>query len=189
MGELGATVVQSLQAQITDPDSGIEAILPKVSASLAAMYDQWFPFEKFQVQPLNPEEAVRPEIGCILAGYPTAGRKNTGSADIYSLVSPLNFAPLLHNYGFALSGVAQYGLYLMNRIYQPDIALGDAIALAHYVITETASQDGKVGGKVRIATIDPQRGYAELPGEELKSLDERDRQVNQALARLFRSPR
>jgi hypothetical protein len=188
MGELGATVVQSLQRQITDPRAGIEAVLPKVSASMASMFDQWFPFEKFQVQPLNPEEAVRPEVGCILAGYPSVGKPRDRDAEIYSLVSPLNFAPLLHDYGFAVSGVAQYALYLMNRIYRNDIVLDNAIALAHYVIAETASQDGKVGGPVRIAVIDPDRGFQELPTERVKELQDRDRKVNEAIAKLFRLP-
>jgi 20S proteasome alpha/beta subunit len=188
VGELGATVVQRLQSQLTAPKAGIDEVLPKVSASMASMFDQWFPFEKFQVQPLEQGEAVRPDVACILAGFPTVGRPKEKEAEIYSLLSPLNFAPLLHNYGFALSGVAQYALYLMNRIYRTDITLDNAIAIAHYVITETATQDGKVGGPVRMATIDPARGFQELPPGQMAQLPSRDRKVNEELAKLFRTP-
>lgn len=187
VGELGATIVQSLQAQITDPEAGIDAVLPRVSASMASMFDQWFPIEKFQVQPLSREDATRPDIACILAGYPSAGKTKSAEAEIYSLVGMLNFAPLLHNYGFALSGVAQYALYLMNRIYTKEIALANAIAMAHYVITETATQDGKVGGPVRMATIDPISGYAEIAEADVLELQARDRWVNEELAKLFRT--
>ncbi len=34
-----------------------------------------------------------------------------------SMISQLEFAPMLHDYGFALQGVAQYALYLLNRLY------------------------------------------------------------------------
>ncbi len=188
VGELGATVVHRLQSQLSEPKAGIEEVLPKVSSSLASMFDQWFPFEKFQVQPLEEGEATRPDVACIVAGFPTRGKPKEREAEIYSLLSPLNFAPLLHNYGFALSGVAQYALYLMNRIYHEGISLDDAEAIAHYVITETATQDGKVGGPVRMATIEPDRGYQELPPEKVAQFPTRDRKVNEELAKLFRTP-
>ena len=162
-----------------------DAVISKVSVSMAAMFDQWFPIEKFQVQPISGEDATRPEIGCILAGFPAKGSPREKEAEIYSLLSPLNFAPLLHNYGFALSGVAQYALYLMNRTYRTEISLDDAIAIAHYVISETATQDGKVGGPVRMATIDPERGYQELPPGRVSQLPSRDRKINEGLAKLF----
>ena len=189
VGELGATVVQSLQGQISDPKAGIDVVLPKVCTSLASMFDQWFPIEKFQVQALSGEDATRPDLAFILAGFPTPGKGKEEEPQIFSLLGPLNFAPLLHNYGFALSGVAQYALYLLNRIYKNDITLQDAIAMAHYVITETATQDGKVGGPVRMATIDPKTGYSEVSESTVAELKKRDQKVNEELAKLFRTPK
>jgi 20S proteasome alpha/beta subunit len=188
VGELGATVVQALRVQITEDEAGIDEIIPKVSASLASMFDRWFPDEKFQIVQMNAEAPARPDIACVLAGFPRRGSKNEQEGQIYSLVSQLNFAPLLHNYGFGLSGVAQYALYLMNRIYQSDITLENAISIAHYVITETATQDGKVGGPVRMAVISPDAGYSEIPSADSTKLKEKDRKVNEALAKLFRPP-
>lgn len=189
VGELGATIVQSLQSQISDPQAGIDVVLPKVCSSLTSMFDQWFPIEKFQVQPLSGEDATRPDLAFILAGFPTPAKGKEEEAQIFSLLGPLNFAPLLHNYGFALSGVAQYALYLLNRIYKSDIALRDAIAMAHYVITETATQDGKVGGPVRMATIDPRAGYSTIPESTVAELKTRDQRINEELAKLFRTPK
>ena len=188
VGELGATVVQALRLQVTDEDAGIDELVPKVSSSLASMFDRWFPDDKFQIVPMHDESPARPDIACILAGFPRKGGKNEKDAQIYSLISQLNFAPLLHNYGFSLSGVAQYALYLMNRIYHGDITLDHAVAIAHYVITETATQDGKVGGPVRMAVISPDSGYGEVPGANIEVLREKDRKVNEALAKLFRPP-
>ena len=78
--------------------------------------------------------------------------------------SLMDFSPMLHDYGFAVQGVAQYALYLLNRLYQSNRTINRLIALSVYVITETASQDGKVGGPVNVITIQPD-------GEGCKTLD------------------
>ena len=46
------------------------------------------------------------------------------------------------DYGFAVEGIAQYALYLLNRLYRPDRSVQEFTALAVYTITETASHDG-----------------------------------------------
>jgi hypothetical protein len=46
------------------------------------------------------------------------------------MISPQDFSPMLHDYGFAVQGVAQYGLYLLNRLFQPDRTTDELIALA-----------------------------------------------------------
>jgi 20S proteasome alpha/beta subunit len=61
---------------------------------------------------------------------------------------------MLHDYGFAVQGIAQYALYLLNRLYESDRTVEELTPLAVYVITETASQDGKVGGPVNVITIE-----------------------------------
>jgi 20S proteasome alpha/beta subunit len=42
-------------------------------------------------------------------------------------------------------------VYLLNRLYRRNLDLEIAKDLATYCIVETASQDGKVGGPVRLA--------------------------------------
>jgi 20S proteasome alpha/beta subunit len=187
VGELGATTVQVLQRELSDPKTGVDDVVLRASSSLSAMFDRWFPDDKFQVQPLSMDSAIRPDINAIIAGFPAVGGPDAAQPQIYSLISQLNFAPLLHNYGFALGGVAQYALYLLNRIYEPDIRLDRAISLAHYVVTETASQDGKVGGPVRMATIDSASGYQPVKESTLSQLPAKDRKVNEEIAKLFTS--
>jgi 20S proteasome alpha/beta subunit len=55
-------------------------------------------------------------------------------------------------------------------LYEPDRSLADLSALAVYVITETASQDGKVGGPIRLVTITPEAGGTQLNDEAVQKL-------------------
>jgi hypothetical protein len=48
-------------------------------------------------------------------------------------------------------------LFLFNQF--PDISSDQAAGLAEYLISETASQDQKVGGQIRIAKVFPGNGY------------------------------
>jgi 20S proteasome alpha/beta subunit len=77
---------------------------------------------------------------------------------------------MLHNYGFAVAGVAQYALYLLNRLYEPGRSVDELTRLAVYTITETASQDGKVGGSVKVITIRPDEGCEELSPEQVEAV-------------------
>ena len=78
---------------------------------------------------------------------------------------------MLHDYGFAVQGVAQYALYLLNRLYESDRTVQELTSLAVYVITETASQDGKVGGPVSVITIDPgQEGCQVMNPEDVQNV-------------------
>jgi 20S proteasome alpha/beta subunit len=76
---------------------------------------------------------------------------------------------MLHDYGFALEGVAQYALYLLNRLYAGE-SVKNLLPLAAYVITETASQDGKVGGPVQLMQITSEEGCKILSSEEINSI-------------------
>jgi 20S proteasome alpha/beta subunit len=100
---------------------------------------------------------VRPETAFIVGGY-----EMDGTPRMYQLVSSADFSPMLHDYGFAVSGVAQYALYLLNTLYEPDRSVQELTALGVFVITETAGQDGKVGGPVNVITVDPSEGCEAL---------------------------
>jgi 20S proteasome alpha/beta subunit len=118
-----------------------------------ACYDQWFPTIPAVVPlPLmqSGNVASRPDLAFLVAGY-----NDDGTAQIYSLPSMFGFPPMLNAHGFALQGVAQYALYLLNRLYEPNRTVEELTALAVYAITETAGQDGKVGGPVNVITISP----------------------------------
>ena len=59
-----------------------------------------------------------------------------------------------------------------------------AAALAEYLISETASQDPKVGGPIRIAKVTPV-GYRELTIDEVANLKRKNQKLNTKLKRFF----
>lgn len=58
-------------------------------------------------------------------------------------------------------------------------------ALAAYVITETATQDGKVGGPVQMAIITPADGTRELPQNEIDEILTKNERKNTGLQDSF----
>jgi 20S proteasome alpha/beta subunit len=167
-GEIAAGLMTDTPAVL----GGIEGVAPVMQAlrnHIRTQYAAWF--QGFAIQPLpNLQLPVRPDIALIIAGYDLGPDGKPTVQKMYQLVSAFDFAPSLHNYGFALAGVAQYGLYLLNRLYRPNSTVNQLKALAAYVITETAGQDGKVGGRVQMATITAAQGCVELKPEEVNEI-------------------
>ena len=149
-------------------------------------YNEWFP----TVPAIVPQQlaasgqmATRPDLAFVVAGYDMTPEHNPV---IYTVASQLDFSPMLHNYGFAVQGVAQYGLYLLNRLYQPNRSVNELAALAVYTITETASQDGKVGGPVHVITIKPgQDGASALTPSDVQGIQEQNEVRSTALRDSF----
>lgn len=161
-GELGASVMLQVPGVIKGVE-GITAVMNAVRTLVKTSYKDWFP--QFAIQPVPGVPApVRPDLALMFAGYDVDAQGQAHEPRIYQLVSPTDFAPMLHNYGFALAGVGQYALYILNRLYDSNSppTVEQLKPLAAYVITETASQDGKVGGPVQMATIAPSDGSKEL---------------------------
>ena len=126
----------------------------------------------------------RPGLVMILAGYRTIDDK-PAQPMLYSLISQLGFVPSLSNYGFAIIGVPQYAIYLLNRLYSKDMSLRSAVELAAYCISETATQDGKVGGTIQIAEITPKNGFKGYTKEEVENITEENKKQSQSLRGLF----
>jgi 20S proteasome alpha/beta subunit len=139
-----------------------------------ARYQEWFP----SVPPMQAPQLVmtgqaptRPDLAFLVAGYePQADDGSASEPRIYQLQAATDFSPMLHDYGFAVAGVAQYALYLLNRLYEPDRSVQELTALAVYVITETASQDGKVGGPVKVITVSPDSGCVALGQDQVAEI-------------------
>jgi 20S proteasome alpha/beta subunit len=152
-GELGDLIIEQVRQEVgTQAVDGVTPVMNILRTAAIRSYDEWFP----TVPPMQPQQmvmtgqvAVRPDLALIVAGY------DGDTPHVYHLASQLAFAPMLSNYGFALQGVAQYALYLLNRLYEADRTVEELTPLAVYVITETASQDGKVGGPVKVITVRP----------------------------------
>lgn len=153
-GELGSLVIDSVKKKLTaQKTEGVTAVLETLRATARENYHQWFssiPPVQAPALVMTGQAPARPDLLFTIAGY-----ELDGTPRLYTLVSQLDFPPMLHDYGYALQGVAQYALYLLNRLYESDRTVEELAALAVYVITETASQDGKVGGPVNVITIVP----------------------------------
>src|SRR5262249_8146045 len=75
---------------------------------------------------------------------------------------------------FALAGVPNYAIYLLDRLFEPQRPIQDLVDLAAYLITETATQDGKVGGPVQLITITPLDGCVALDADTIGQIVRRN---------------
>jgi len=173
--EMGASLLDELRKQGIDECHDIDEAIERVRDQSARLLSAWF-------GTIPP--AQRPAILVTIAGYRYP--KNVDpEAMVYLLNSQLNFAPQLFHNTPCLSGVPQYAVYLMHRYYDPSISLKKAKALAEYLISETASQDPKVGGPIRIAEITPDKGYRLLAEEEVEEISRTNRELNLRLRQFF----
>lgn len=153
-GEIGALIIALVRQQLAQQKiDGATPVLEVLRKTAREQFASWFPSVP-AIQPLaliqSGQVAVRPDLAFLIGGY-----ESNGPARLFGLGSLLDFSPMLHDYGFAVQGVAQYALYLLNRLYEANRTVQELTPLAIYVITETASQDGKVGGPVNVITIKP----------------------------------
>ncbi|HVB13770.1 MAG TPA: hypothetical protein VNH38_03310 [Candidatus Dormibacteraeota bacterium] len=182
--ELGSNIL--LRRPQDDFPDGVTAAMEKIREVARQSYGTWLPHLLPQV-PQGIPALPRPDLGFIIAGYDPAQGSEPAVARLYTMVSGLDFAPMLHEYGFALQGIAQYALYILNRLYEPDRTLPELTALAVYAVTETVSQDGKVGGPVRVITIKPVEGCSELPAAEVEMVVEANKLRSENLKMSFYS--
>lgn len=171
--EMAAVLLDELEKQgitgFDDIDQAVGVLVPGFSRNFA----QWF-----GTIPINQW----PGVLLTIAGYRYAPDREP-EPKMYLLNSQANFAPQLFT-GVCLSGVPQYAVYLVHRYYDSSISSAKAQALAEYLINETASQDPKVGGRIRIAEITPQ-SYRELNEEEVNSISRSSEQLNRRLRKFF----
>lgn len=172
--EMGAVLLDELRKKDIDSCSDVDEAVTRLVAECAQFFRQWF-------QAIPPQQ--RPAVLLTLAGYRF---DDSGNAEplIYLLNSQMNFAPQLFSIP-CLSGVPQYAVYLVHRYYDPSISLEKAKALAEYLISETASQDPKVGGPIRIAEVTPDNGYRELTEEEVRKINDANKELNLQLREFF----
>ncbi len=181
-GELGATVMREIVQRVTGVE-GVTPIMQQAREVALERYREWFP--NFTIQPVHGLLAPqRPDLALMVAGYDVDALGNVDEPRMFQVLSQMDFAPMLHNYGFALAGVAQYALYLLNRLYQPDSSVEHLKALGAWVITETASQDGKVGGPVQMATITT-GGCKELTAEQVREIIKHNEGRSEQLKKSF----
>jgi 20S proteasome alpha/beta subunit len=170
--ELTLALLDELSRQGLGTPIDIDAAIASF-AQAANIYDGWL---------ASVREEHRPFMGILLAGY-RAGVPTVPM--VYLLTSNTRFAPQLSGAYPMMVGVPQYAIYLSHRYYDPTMSMESAAALAEYLITETASQDPKVGGPVRIAKVTP-TGYQPLTDNEVTALEKRNQRLNAKLKSFFR---
>lgn len=172
--EMGATLLDEWKKKGLDSPNNIDEAMPAVVKESAQSFDTWF-------GTIPPDK--RPGVVMTLAGYRYTGQQP--EAMVYLMISHTNFAPQLFGNNPCLSGVPQYAVYLMHRYYDPSISLEQARLLSEYLISETASQDPKVGGAIRMAEITPDNGYRELTPEEVVEVQQKNAQLNPNMRQFF----
>ncbi len=169
--ELAAQLITEVKARLEDTDAYFTPVFNKARDTIREKYQEWL---------TNVPIEHRPVVGFIVGGF-----EQDGQPKIYYLSSPLDFAPQLCTTGFGLGGIPQYATYLGHRLYDSQMSRKNLRSLAAYVITETASQDPKVGGPIRIAEISQQEGYHELGEVELTEVVKRNADLSKNLREFF----
>src|SRR5581483_10088337 len=161
-GEIGTLIVKEVASEIAGQSlDGATSVMNALRNRAREDYNQWFPSVPAIPAPAlvqSGQAPARPDLAFVIGGYEPIIEGQPPTPALYHLLSQLDFAPMLSDYGFAVQGVAQYAHYLLNRLYEQDRTVDELTSLAVYVITETASQDGKVGGPVQVVTITPEEG-------------------------------
>ncbi len=164
VGEVGDNILQEvkrdkLQQQVEQID-GISDVLRELQKYCLDKWNQWLKNVPFE---------ARPAIGYIVAGLDKNSESEYSIPKIYSMNSMVGFMPGFHRYGWANGGIPIYAVYLYGRRYKSDMSLDELSGLAAYVISETASQDHRVGGPLKMAQILP-KGCESLSEEQIKEL-------------------
>lgn len=181
--EIGATLLQSITAGLAaQPGANVDMVAEAVRTVGNQYFTQWFGPPQFMMGGAGPVPVPRPDIWLLLIGHAL-----NGCPKIITMGStpPLNFAPNLSTTGFATAGVVPLAVYLLNRLYRRGLAIEIAKDLAAYCILETASQDGKVGGPVRLAVARRDANIEVLGEDETKEIITRSERHRESLRNSF----
>jgi hypothetical protein len=184
--ETGASLIQNITAGLAaQPGANVDQAAESIRTLGNLFFGQWFGPPQFMMGPMGPAPVPRPDVWFLLVGYSASGQPK-----IITLGStpPFNFAPNLSTTGFAASGVVPLAFYLLNRLYRRGLSLEIAKDLAAYCIQETASQDGKVGGPIRLAVARVNTDIAILDEAEMAEVIRRADRHRETLRNSFLNP-
>jgi 20S proteasome alpha/beta subunit len=165
-GGLGASLIDVINFELHKDSRyrhlSVDEMLRTSTECAIRKYNEWFPSVSFE---------ERPSLHIILSGY----RKEIGntcfidSPEIFTLHSERNFAP--HRWtllGFMAIGITPLASYILNNLYTKEISLRHALELAIFAILETASQDGKIGKDIQIASFSLRDTFKAYTEEETR---------------------
>ena len=174
--EVGAKLIDTVRREHAGlADMDVEASVGSVRTTARRCYDDWF--EKFEV-------GNRPGLGFLFQGYKSPGHTDP-EPRTYLLSSNLDFAPQLFPAGIAMAGAVQYSIYLADWFYSPGLSTHRIAHLAAFLISETASQDPKVGGPIRIATITASEGFVLLDEDSVGEICEGNSRQREEMKAFF----
>lgn len=171
--EIGASLIQYIIAALAaQPGANVNTTAETIRTTGNQYFVQWFGPPQFMMGPMGAVSMPRPDVWLLLIGHDAGGQ-----AKILSLGStpPFNFAPNLSTTGFAALGVIPFAVYLLNRLYRRGMDLETAKDLAAYCILETATQDAKVGGPIRLAVARSDRDVVILAESEVAQITSQGR--------------
>lgn len=172
-GELAFNLVDSIQRELANRKYSVDRYAQEAGKKFRQQYAEWF-------KDMHAE--ARPAVNFIMVGLEKLNDIPTPRT--YLLTSQTNFALQLAIDGCMLAGIVNYGVYLKHRFYDPSMGIAQALRLAIYLITETATQDPKVGGPIRAAKLTSE-GYVQLTDSEIDGVIEENNQQNAALKKFF----
>jgi 20S proteasome alpha/beta subunit len=114
--------------------------------------------------PVHPE--YFPDFGFIIAGLDKR-REQYKIPRTYTLDSLTGFRLGLSR-RFAIDGKRMIAYYLFAKEFEQGMNRDDVCALVAKALNDTLSIDGDVGGKIRMAQIDP-RGFEPIPETEIQN--------------------
>lgn len=181
--ETGSKIIDEiLQTDNPQTLSSTTDVMDRTRNVLKNRYEGWF--ARMPIIPIqNSGIPQRPSLSFTIAGFDDKDNKSIHR--IYSLDSSFDFAPLLYNTGMCLTGVPQYAIYLLHRLFSQEMDIEDALALAAYVITETATQDGKVGGPLQLMSLKDGGSVVELTKEKILEIVNENMERSNKLKELF----
>ena len=171
--EVGAALLDEFRKKGANELKSVDNAVDQLAPQAADLYAQWF--REIPAQ-------QRAGVLLLLAGYRYSD-DSPPEKIIYLLNSQMNFAPQLCG-NTMLAGVPQYAVYLLHRYYNKNITVAKAVALAEYLIAETASQDPKVGGAIKISVVTP-RGYREVTEKQVLAAHKKNEALNTQLQKFF----
>ncbi len=180
--ELAARLIDTLSVGLPSIDAeNIDEILNHSTEVMKREFTGWFGSKPWAAAQQIIDQ--RPQVTFILAGF--NAKETPPRSRIFLVTSQLDFAPQLCQNGFMLAGVPQYAIYLLHRLYDRQMGLKSLEALAAYLITETATQDPKVGGPIRIAEITSANGFRELDDPTISDILKSNEEQSQRLRQFF----
>jgi 20S proteasome alpha/beta subunit len=184
-GSLNSNMIIEEVTQIVEKDKSMNVtkIMEKFKEIGRVKYQDWFGVLPYMAIPSNNPLWVRPQIDLSIVGYDN--HKGEEISRMYSLSSTYNFGPTRYDYGYLTMGVTSYAVYLLNRLYSNDMDIDGLKHLAAYVITETATQDGKVGGNVQMLDINSKNSKI-IDEKDISLIIEENKRKAEGLKSLFK---